>query len=148
VTLNLTLTEIITIYFAGGLSWYVHDAAHVIATKIAKLPFHGNDRGKSLLFQELIQSWVGYEFLVEVLNVFGLQPKIRTDLADWAPDLFATFTYLTNRTKIEYKDKAYKMVDNLFDQTKHSSYFSKLNFGSKEKFKTLNNSSLYLLILM
>jgi hypothetical protein len=33
---NLTLTKIITIYFAGGLSWFVHDAAHVIATKIAK----------------------------------------------------------------------------------------------------------------
>ncbi len=47
VTLNLTLTKIITIYFAGGLSWYVHDAAHVIATKIAKKPFHGNDRGES-----------------------------------------------------------------------------------------------------
>ncbi len=141
-TLNLTLTKIITIYFAGGLSWYVHDAAHVIATKIANKPFHGNDRGESLLFQEFIQSWVGYE-LVKVMKVFGLQPKIRTDLADWAPDLFATFTYLTNRTKNEYKDKAYKMVDKLFDQTKHSSYFSKLNFGSKEKFKTLNNSSLY-----
>ncbi len=146
-TLNLTLTKIITIYFAGGLSWYVHDAAHVIAKKIAKKPFHLNDRGESLLFQEFIQSWVGYE-LVKVMNVFGLQPKIRTDLADWAPDLFATFTYLTNKTKNEYKDKADKMVDKLFDRTKHSSFFSKLNFGSKEKFKTLNNSSLYLLILM
>jgi hypothetical protein len=40
------------------------------------------------------------------------------------------------------------MVDKLFDRTEHSSYFSKLNFGSKERFKTLNNSSLYLLILM
>ncbi len=84
---------------------------------------------------------------MKVLNVFGLQPKIRTDLADWAPDLFTTFTYLTNRTKNEYKDKANKMVDKLFDQTEHSSYFSKLNFRSKEKIKALNNSSLYLLIL-
>jgi hypothetical protein len=126
VTLNLTLTKIITIYFAGGLSWYVHDPAHVIATKIAKKPFHVNDRGERLLFQEFIQSWVGYE-LVKVMNVFGLQPKTRTDLADWAPDLFATLKYLTNRTKNEYKDKAYKMVDKLFDRTKHSSYFSKLN---------------------
>jgi hypothetical protein len=116
VKLNSTLTKIITIYFAGGLSWYVHDAAHVIATKIAKKHFNGNDRGESLLFQEFIQSWVGYE-LVKVMNVFGLQPTIRTDLADWAPDLFTTFTYLTNRTNNEYKDKAYKMVDKLFDQT-------------------------------
>jgi hypothetical protein len=38
-------------------------------------------------------------------------------------------------------------LDLLFDQTEHNSYFGKLNFGSKEKFKTLSNSSLYLLIL-
>jgi hypothetical protein len=63
VKLNSTLTIIITIYFAGGLSWYVHDAAHVIATKIAKKPFDGIDRGDSLLFQEFIQSWVGYELM-------------------------------------------------------------------------------------
>jgi hypothetical protein len=80
--------------------------------------------------------------------VFGLQPKIRTDLADCSPDLLATFTYLSNRTNNQYKDKATKMLDLLFDQTKHNSYFGKLNFGSREKFKTLNNSSLYLLILM
>jgi hypothetical protein len=36
VTLNLTLTESNTISFADGLSWYVYDAAQVIATKIAK----------------------------------------------------------------------------------------------------------------
>jgi hypothetical protein len=84
---------------------------------------------------------------VKVLNVFGLQPKIKTDLADWSPDLFATFIYLSNRNKDQYKDKANKMLDLLFDHTKHNSYFIKLNFGSKENFKTLNNSSLYLLIL-
>ena len=33
-TLNLTLTEIITISFAGGLSWYVYDAAQVIPSKL------------------------------------------------------------------------------------------------------------------
>jgi hypothetical protein len=146
VKLNSTLTKINTIYFAGGLSWYVHDAAHVIATKIAKNPFDGNDRGDSLLFQVLIQSWVGY-VLVKVLNVFGLQPKIRTDLADWSPDLFATITSLSNRTNDQHKDKATKMLGLLFDQTEHNSYFGKFNFGSKENFKTLNNSSLYLLIL-
>jgi hypothetical protein len=56
------------------------------------------------------------------MNVFGLQPKIRTDLADWAPDLFTTFTYLTNMTKNEYKDKTYKIVDKLFDRFEHRSY--------------------------
>ena len=46
-TLNLTLTKIITIYFAGGLTWYVYDAAQVIATKITKKLFDGIDRAKS-----------------------------------------------------------------------------------------------------
>ena len=91
-TLNLTLTKIITISFAGGLPWYVYDAAQVIATKIAKKPFDGIDRGDSLVFQDFIQSWVGYE-LLKVLNVFSLQSKIRSDLATWSPDLFAVFTY-------------------------------------------------------
>ena len=77
---------------------------------------------------------------MKVLNVFNLQPKIRSDFATWSPDLFATFTYyLSNRSNNRHKDKATKTLDLLFDQTEHN--------GSKEKFKTLNNSSLYLLIL-
>jgi hypothetical protein len=36
VTLNLTLTKIITIFFAGGLSWYVYDAAQVTAKKLQR----------------------------------------------------------------------------------------------------------------
>jgi len=131
---------------AGGLSWYVYDAGQVIATKIAKKPSTGIDRGDSLGFQEFIQSWVGYE-LVKVLNVFGLQPKIRSDLEDWSPDLFATFSYLNNKSNDQHKRMAIKTLDLLFDQTEHNSYFNKLNFGSKEKFKNLSNSSLYLLIL-
>ena len=63
------------------------------------------DRGNSLVFQEFIQSWVGYE-LVKVLNVFGLQPNIRSDLAHWSPDLFATFSYLRNRSNNQHKRKA------------------------------------------
>jgi hypothetical protein len=85
---------------------------------------------------------------VKVLNVFGLQLKIRSDLATWSPDLFATFTYyLSYRSNDRHKDKATKTLDLLFDQTEHNSYIGKLNFGRKEKFKTMNNSSLYLLIL-
>ena len=83
---------------------------------------------------------------MKVLNVFGLQPTIRSDLEVWSPDLFATFSYLSNRNDW-HKHKAIKTLDLLFDQTEHNSYFGKFNFGSKENFKTLNNSSLYLLIL-
>ena len=145
-TLNLTLTKIITISFAGGLPWYVYDAAQVIATKIAKKPFDGIDRGDSLVFQDFIQSWDGYE-LVKMQNVFSLQPKKRSDLATWSPDMFATFTYLSNRSNDRHKDKATKTLHLLFDQTEHNSDFVKLNFGSKEKLKTLNNRSMFLLIL-
>ena len=129
----------LTHFFTGGLSWYVYDAGQVIATKIAKKPSPGIDRGDSLVFHEFIQSWVGYEF-VKVLNVFGLQPKIRSDLADWSPDLFAIFSYLSNRSNDWHKHKAIKTLDLLFDQTEHNSYFGKINFGSKEKFKTLSNN--------
>jgi hypothetical protein len=45
------------------------------------------------------------------------------------------------------KMKAFEILDLLFDKTEHNSYFGKMNFGSKEKFKTATNSSLYLLIL-
>jgi hypothetical protein len=41
--IKFELTVIITIFFAGGLSWYVYDVAQVIATKIAKKPFDGID---------------------------------------------------------------------------------------------------------
>jgi hypothetical protein len=101
-----------------------------------------------LVFQDFIQSWVGFE-LVKVLNVFGLQPKIRDDLEAWSPDLFATFTYLCNReaSNDQHKKTAFKMLDLLFDKTEHNSYFGKLAFGSKEKFKKTNNCALYLLIL-
>ena len=117
--------------------------------KIAKKPSTiKTDRGDNLGFQEFIQSWVCYE-LVKVLNVFGLQPKIRPDLEAWSPDLFSTFFYLCNRSTSNTKDKmkAFEILDLLFDKTEHISYFGKMNFGSKEKFKTATYSSLYLLIL-
>ncbi len=131
---------------AGGLSWYVYDVGQIIATKIAKKPLTGIDRGDSLVFQEFIQSWVGYE-LVKVLNVFGLQPNIRSDLEHWSPTLFATFSYLSSRADERHKRTAITTLDLIFDKTEHNSYFNKLNFGSKENFKILSNSSLYLLIL-
>jgi hypothetical protein len=44
---NVNSPMIIQNTFEVGLSWYVYDAAHIIATKIAKKNFNGNDRGKS-----------------------------------------------------------------------------------------------------
>jgi hypothetical protein len=62
-----------------------------------------NARGKSLLFQEFMQSWVGYE-LVNVMHVFGLQPTLRKDINEWSEDLLKTFAYLSNKNNEEYKE--------------------------------------------
>ncbi len=103
-----------------GLTWFVFDAAHIIATKIAKKYYEGFDTGDSLGFQEFIQSWVGYE-LMKDLRVFSLQPEIRLDLANWSPELFALFTYLSDRTNNKHREKATKTLDLLFDRTDHNS---------------------------
>jgi hypothetical protein len=110
----------------------------MVATKIAKKHFNGNERDKSLLFQEFMQSWVGYE-LVKLLHVFGLQPTLRKDINEWLEDLIDTFAYLSNKNNEEYKENALRVWDILFDKTDHNIYFTKLNFGSKEKFKSMNN---------
>jgi hypothetical protein len=120
--------------------------AHIIATKIAKKNFNGNDRGKSLLFQEFMQSWVGYN-LVKVLHVFGLQPTVRKDINEWSEDLFETFAYLSNKNNEEYKESTLRVLDIIFDKTDNNSYFTKLNFGSKEKIKSVNNYTLHLVVL-
>jgi hypothetical protein len=42
---------------------------------------------------------------------------------------------------------ALKVLDTLFDKTKHNSYFNKITFGSKQKFKHMKNPTLCLVIL-
>ncbi len=85
--------------------------------------------------------------MVKVLHVFGLQPTLRNDINEWAKDLFKTFAYLGNKSNEEYKENAFKVLDILFDKTDHNSYFTKLNFGSKEKFKSMYNYALHLVVL-
>ncbi len=41
-----------------------------------------------------------------------------------------------------------KVLDTLFDKTKHNSYFDRIIFGSKQKFKHMKNPTLCLVILM
>jgi hypothetical protein len=93
-----------------------------------------------------MQSWVGYE-LIKVLHVFGLQPQVRKDINEWLEDLFKTFAYLSNKNNEEYKENALRVFDILFNKTDHNSYFTKLNFGSKEKFKRVHNYTLHLVVL-
>jgi hypothetical protein len=100
-----------------------------------------------LLEREFMQSWVGYE-LVKVFHVFGLQPTLRKDINEWLEDLFKTFEYLSNKNNEEYKENALRVLDILFDKTDHNSYFTKLNFGSKEISRSMHNYILYLVVLM
>ncbi len=65
--------------------------------------------------------------------MFGLQPKIRSDIADWSPNLHNTFSYFTDKKLPEYKDDTMRVLDILFNKTEHNSYFVKNVFGSKQK---------------
>ena len=51
-------------YFSDALSFYVYDAGSVIATTIARRPSppRSPDKGQSLLFHELMHSWVAMRF--------------------------------------------------------------------------------------
>jgi hypothetical protein len=59
---NVNSPIIIQIIFEVVLSWYVHDAAHVIATKIAKKNLLGVIEAKAYYFRSLcshglVMSW-------------------------------------------------------------------------------------------
>jgi hypothetical protein len=57
------------------------------------------------------------------------------------------FAYLSNKNKEENKENALRVLDILFDKTDHNSYFTKLNFRSKEKFNSVHNYTLHLVVL-
>ncbi len=83
------------------------------------------------------------------MHVFGLQPTLRKDINEWLEDLFETFVYLSNKNNEEYKENTLGVLDILFNRTDNNSYFTKLNFGSKEKFKSMmHNYTLHLVVLM
>jgi hypothetical protein len=79
-----------------------------------------------LIFQQFVHSWLCYE-LVKVLYVFGLQPQLRSDISYWSQALHTAFNYF-NKKQQEQKEMALKVIDTLFDKTKHNSYFEKNQF--------------------
>ncbi len=86
---------------------------------------------------------------MKVLYVFGLQPKIRSDIADWSPEPHKTSDYFLNKKNEQHKADAKRVLDILFDETDQNSYFGKIIlFGSKRKIMHLNNTTLYLVLLM
>ncbi len=65
--------------------------------------------------------------------MFSLQPKIRSDIADWSPNLHNTFSYFTVKKLPEYKDNTMRVLNILFNKTEHNCNFVKNVFGSKQK---------------
>ncbi len=82
-----------------------------------------------------------------MLHVFGLQPKIQSDIAAWLPQLHNTFSYITDKKLPEYTDEAMKVLDILFTKTEHNSYFTKIDVGSRKRLLQSNNPTLYLVVL-
>ncbi len=78
--------------------------------------------------------------------MFGLQPQIRSDISGWSQELHTIFNYLNNKQH-EHKEMARKVLNILFNKTKHNSYFDKIILGSKLKFKNMKNPTLCLVML-
>ena len=138
-----------SVHFTNVLSWYTFDAAVVISNScIVKKTIQGEDRGgKHDLFSQIMHSWVGYE-LVRVILAFELSPKLRDDLKEWSPDLFNVFSYLGNQQRdFSKKEEVERILQILFDNTEHSSYFGKLPFGKKTKFVKMPHVTIPLVVL-
>ncbi len=130
-----------------ALSWYTFDAAFVISNSaIAKKKVDLEDKGGNHgLFEHLMHSWVGYEF-VKVLLKYGLSPKLWSDLNEWSPELFKLFSYFGKKQRDPSKN-ATQLLNILFKNTEHSSYFGKLPFGKRTKFEKMANTTIPLVIL-
>ncbi len=97
------------------------------------------------MFEHLMHSWVGYE-LVKVLLKYGLSPKLRSDLNEWSPELFELFSYIGEKQRDPSKGPT-RLLNILFENTEHSSYFGKLPFGKRTKFEKLVNTTIPLVVL-
>jgi hypothetical protein len=107
-----------------------------------------DDRRAFNMFQELMHSWVGYK-LGKVLLNFGLSPKIWQDLEDWSPDLFNRFSYFGDKQRDpSKKEHTEHLLTILFDRTLHNGYFAKLQFGSRDKFAKMTNTTLIIIIII
>jgi hypothetical protein len=101
------------------------------------------------MFLEFSKSWVGYE-LVKILRAYGLQPRsLHLKLKVWSPDLYEVFTYLENKSALTQKQptNANRIIDVLFNKTKHNERFAKVQFSSKRNLMANQNFKLSLIVL-
>jgi hypothetical protein len=68
----------------------------------------------------------------------------------WSPDLYEVFTYLENKSALTEKQQtnANRIIEVLFNKTKHNKHFAKVQFGSKRNFMATQNFKLSLIVLM
>ncbi len=123
---NFVFTQFFTLHsFIYSWAYLVRSqCSKCYSTKIAKKNFNGTDRGEMLIFQQFILFWLFYE-LVKDLYVFGLQSQIRSDISDWSQELHTAFNNFNNKQH-KHNKMALKVLDTLFDKTKHNSYFNKI----------------------
>ncbi len=69
-----------------------------------------------------------------------------SDISDWSQALHPAFNYF-NKKQQEHKEMALKVIDTLFYKTRHNSYFDKITFASKQKFRHMKNPTLCLVVL-
>jgi len=123
------------------LSWYIKDVSFVLAHHLTKLPLPTNDkkakdRGKHVIYEEMIQTWVTYE-VVKVLYLYGLNPSPRTRLDKIAPEI-EKYSLYSEYNEIDDEDDKEDMKDIhelLFKRTQHSGTFEKCTFASLTKVK-------------
>jgi hypothetical protein len=87
---------------------------------------------------------------VKVLRAYGLQPRsLHPRLKEWSPDLYEVFTYLENKSALTEKQQTNtnRIIEVLFNKTKHNGHFAKVQFGSKRNFMALQNLKLSSIIL-
>ena len=129
-----------------ALSWYTFDAAFIISNSAIAKKIEVEDKGGNHgLYEHLMHSWVGYE-LVKVLLKYGLSPKLRSDLIEWSPELFKLFSYFGKKQRDPSKSPT-RLLNILFENMEHSSYFGKLPFGKRTKFEKKANTTIPLVIL-
>lgn len=148
ITLLLLIYSLNLHFISDELSWYIHDASYIVSTKIAKkIQTIGTDRGEVLVFQQFMYSWVCYE-CVKLLAVFGIQPTVRNDIAEWSPELDDLFKYFTNKNGNEsLQHSAENTFEILMSKTDHCGIFGKHSFGTKLYLKKSSNPVLPLVIL-
>jgi hypothetical protein len=104
------------------LSWFIHDAAYILATFVTKIKQTQppvKDRGAKLIYEEMIQSWMLYE-VVKVLYLFGLNPGINKACEKTAPEIY---NYLTDMENGSVSAESVELNNISFRKTKHRSNF-------------------------